>query len=282
MMNHGPKLQYSGSKAGFEQFINRMESIIRADDISKQHCPELLIRLLKGSNDWMISKNLHAIESSGLGISLKDKETTFTDITDEPTSERTFTTVGILEPTNVDENHPETIFDSSCLVHIMRLKYNGRLQFWKRTPDCDNTLPDMQYYRKVWRPCHPSNMYTHRESMEENITIRYIDPVDPEHWMQEWEVMNNTVSLGIGIPTNQQRWVNKVDRNMFTTEGEHHLRYYLWARPFVTSMLRFAMKLTNDFHRRISNLGSISKGERRNKLWTLSHTMSTKMPIHPL
>ena len=48
MMNHGPMLQYSGSISGLEQFISRMESIIRADDISRQHCPELLIRLLKG------------------------------------------------------------------------------------------------------------------------------------------------------------------------------------------------------------------------------------------
>jgi len=78
----------------------------------------------------------------------------------------------------------------------------------------------------------------HPESMEENDTILYVDPVDPDYWMQEWEVMNNTVSLGIGIPINQQQWVNKIDRNMFTPEGESHTRYYLWARPFVTSMLR--------------------------------------------
>ena len=39
---------------------------------------------------------------------------------------------------------------------------------------------------------------------------------------------------------------------------------------------------TRDYHRRISHLGSLSKGARRNNLWTLNHTMSTKMPIHPL
>jgi hypothetical protein len=120
----------------------------------------------------------------------------------------------------------------------MRLNYNGRLKFWKKTDDFDNTLPGMQYYRKAWRPCHPSNMYKYPDRMEENDTILYVDPEDPEYWMQEWEVMNNIVSFGVGIPTDQQRWVSKDDRNMFTTKGESHLRYYLWARPIVTSMLR--------------------------------------------
>jgi hypothetical protein len=56
--------------AGYEQFIDGMETIIRADNISNQHCPELLIRLLRGSNEWMISKNLERITPSGLGLSL--------------------------------------------------------------------------------------------------------------------------------------------------------------------------------------------------------------------
>ena len=120
----------------------------------------------------------------------------------------------------------------------MRLKNNEK-HVWKKTTYSDSTLPNIQYYRKVWRPCHSSSMYDNSESMEENYTILYVQPVvDPEYWTQEWEVMNTVAALGNGIPKEQQRWVNKVDRNMFTSVGESHTRYYLWARPFVTSMLR--------------------------------------------
>jgi hypothetical protein len=228
--------KYTGIVPDLKRFISRMESIIRRDDISDQHCPNILTRMLRGSNEAFVAKHINCL--SDYGLSPGDQETTFTDITGRETNERTFITVGWNEPSTIDEYRPETIFDSSCLAHIMRLKNNEK-HVWKKTTYSDNTLPNIQYYRKVWRPCHSSNMYDNSESMEENCTILYVQPVvDPGYWTQEWEVMNTVVALGNGIPKEQQRWVNKVDRNMFTSVGESHTRYYLWARPFVTSMLR--------------------------------------------